>query len=59
MLSDWFVGGLIHPDLYFWAFVILCNQVTQGEGKICPKGKRSTAELGANTDANHTCGNLF
>ena len=23
------------------------------------KGKQATAELGANTDANHTCGNLF
>ena len=23
------------------------------------KGNQATAELGANTDANHTCGNLF
>ena len=23
------------------------------------KGKKNTAELGANTDANHTCSNIF
>ena len=26
---------------------------------LITKGKRNTAELWANTDANHTCGNLY